>query len=230
MRLKWLSADELKRLLFDEGLSIQEAADFLSVCYPHQKGLSRRNIQSFMQENGISLYGGVSRQQLENAVRSATSEVGPSYGRKMMVGYLKATGVNAAEVRVGQAQTAVAEVAQFSRFIGAQRQMNPSPYCAPHFGYSLHIDQNEKLVDYGVVFVLAVDGLSNFMAAAAVMPHKNNITIYEHVFASAVRQYGLWDQVISDHGTDNMTIGQGRPNHWPLVASRPILSGQRGLL
>lgn len=34
------------------------------------------------------------------------------------------------------------------------------------------------------------------------MPHKNNLTIYEHVFCHAVAEYGLWDQIVVDCGTE----------------------------
>jgi hypothetical protein len=34
------------------------------------------------------------------------------------------------------------------------------------------------------------------------MPAKNNLSIYEHVFAHAVAKYGLWDQVVVDCGKE----------------------------
>lgn len=34
------------------------------------------------------------------------------------------------------------------------------------------------------------------------MPVKNNITIYEQVFYPAITNYGLWDQIVVDCGTE----------------------------
>ena len=34
--------------------------------------------------------------------------------------------------------------------------LNPVPYPASHYGEKLHLDQNEKLVTYGVTHVIAV--------------------------------------------------------------------------
>ena len=34
------------------------------------------------------------------------------------------------------------------------------------------------------------------------MPVKNNITIYNHVYRAAVLQYGLWEQLVVDCGTE----------------------------
>ena len=38
------------------------------------------------------------------------------------------------------------------------RAVNPIPYRGDYFGHKLHIDQNEKLVMYGVTHVAAIDG------------------------------------------------------------------------
>lgn len=44
------------------------------------------------------------------------------------------------------------------------------------------MDQNEKLVMYGVTHVIAVDGYSSFIVGHASMPRKNNLVIYDKVF------------------------------------------------
>ena len=43
------------------------------------------------------------------------------------------------------------------------RLTNPIPYKADYFGHKLQIDQNEKLVIYGVTHVTATDGHSRFV-------------------------------------------------------------------
>ncbi|CAC5371472.1 unnamed protein product [Mytilus coruscus] len=40
------------------------------------------------------------------------------------------------------------------------RNFNPVPYQADHFGQKIHLDQNEKLMMFGVTHVIAVDGYS----------------------------------------------------------------------
>ncbi|CAG2250686.1 unnamed protein product [Mytilus edulis] len=60
------------------------------------------------------------------------------------------------------------------------RNFNPVPYQADHFGHKIHLDQNEKLVMFGVTHVIAVDGYSK----------------------SAVLKYGMWDQMRVDHGKE----------------------------
>ena len=64
------------------------------------------------------------------------------------------------------------------------RLQNPIPYSASYFGHKLHIDQNEKLGMYGVTHICAVDGFSGRIVAFALMPMKNNVEIYKHIFRS----------------------------------------------
>ena len=63
-----------------------------------------------------------------------------------------------------------------------RRNLNPQPYYAEYHGHKVHMDQNEKLVMFGVVRVLAVDGYSGKIVGHSSMPMKNNITIYNEVY------------------------------------------------
>jgi len=62
------------------------------------------------------------------------------------------------------------------------RQINPTPYHASYFGHKLHVDQNEKLVMFGVTHICAIDGYSGKVVGFASLPVKNNIEIYRHIF------------------------------------------------
>ena len=98
--------------------------------------------------------------------------------------------------------------------------MNPPLYRADYFGEKMHIDQNEKLVMFGVTHIGAIDGYSGKIVAFSTMPIRNNITIYETIYRyfffrfytshiiyictcrKAISQYGLWDQLHFDHGKE----------------------------
>ena len=83
----------------------------------------------------------------------------------------------------------------------SHKRSNPPIYITHYFGHKLHIDQNEKLVHYGVTYVLARDGYSGKIVGAAVMALKNNEIIYDEVYRSCSLEYGLWDEVRVDHGS-----------------------------
>lgn len=64
-------------------------------------------------------------------------------------------------------------------------------------GHKMHMDQNEKLVMFGVTHVIAVDGYSKKIVANATMPVKNNLSIYEEVYRSVL--YVMFDRTYFIH-------------------------------
>ena len=109
-------------------------------------------------------------------------QVGPDYGRKTMTGFLASKGIRCSEQRVGESLQRVSPSQHASRRSLAHRRMNPVPYNADYFGQKLHVDQNEKLVMYGVTHCCAIDGYSGKIVGFVTTPIKNNIEIYEHLF------------------------------------------------
>ena len=109
-------------------------------------------------------------------------QVGPSYGGKMMTGLLASQGFRCAQKRVGEALHRVKPAYHNIRRSGTERMRNPVPYSAEYFGQKLHIDQNEKLVMFGATHVCAIDGYSKKIVGFAVLPRKNNMLIYKHLY------------------------------------------------
>lgn len=106
-----------------------------------------------------------------------------------MCGLLASEGVKVAEGRIGKALQKVnpgyqqAHRSHANRHRShANRHLNPIPYHASYFGHKLHIDQNEKLVMYGVTHICARDGYSGKVVGFISTPVKNNIEIYNHLF------------------------------------------------
>nr|XP_023675706.1 uncharacterized protein LOC111848157 [Paramormyrops kingsleyae] len=118
-----------------------------------------------------------------------------------MTGYLSVKGIKASEGRVGKVLRSIHQPYHNARQQGA-RNLNPIPYKAEYMGHKIHLDQNEKLVMFGVTHVMAVDGFSKKVVGHTTMPVKNNIVIYEDVYRPAVLSHGLWDQVRVDCGTE----------------------------
>ena len=98
----------------------------------------------------------------------------------MMTGLLASRGINISQQRVGESLNRVSPAYQEARTTA--HQTNPVPYSADYAGHKLHVDQNEKLVMYGVTHVAAVDGFSGMIVGFITMPIKNNIEIYSNLF------------------------------------------------
>lgn len=109
-------------------------------------------------------------------------QVGPTYGRKLMTGMLASQGFRCSQNRVGAALKRVRPGYHSRRQASVNRNFNPLPYRAEYFGEKLHIDQNEKLVMFGLTHICGIDGFSGKIVGHLIIPIKNNILIYEHFY------------------------------------------------
>ena len=100
----------------------------------------------------------------------------------MMTGYLSTQGLRCSEKRVGQSLKRVSAGYHAQRQSNTHRQTNPIPYRADYFGEKVYIDQNEKLIMFGITHVCAVDGYSGKIVGFVTMPHKNNLLIYQYLY------------------------------------------------
>ena len=97
-----------------------------------------------------------------------------------MTGLLASDGIRVSEQRVGESLGRVHPAYQQARKSGTAAQLNPVPYRADYFGHKLHIDQNEKLVMFGVTHICGIDGYSGKNVGFVSMPIKNCVEIYSN--------------------------------------------------
>ena len=95
----------------------------------------------------------------------------------MLKGYMRSKGVQASEHTLRSILPSVTPQWFQGRQRNTQECTNPSLYVARYCGYKLRIDQNQKLVHYGVIYVLARDGFSGKLVSGAVITRKNNKVI-----------------------------------------------------
>ena len=107
-------------------------------------------------------------------------QVGPTYGWKMMTGYIRSKGFSLSSSQVSKSLRRVNPVSHSRRREDTVRRQNPVPYYAPYYGNKLHCDQNEKLVMYGCTFFAMNDGCSSRIIKLFSMPRKNAVIIYSH--------------------------------------------------
>ena len=99
-----------------------------------------------------------------------------------MTGLLASQGLQVAQRRVRESLERTNPGYQHAQRTATMRNMNPVPYRADYFGHKLHVDQNEKLIMFGVTHICAVDGYSGKVVGFVTMPVKNNVEIYIHLF------------------------------------------------
>ena len=82
------------------------------------------------------------------------------------------------QLRVGQSLQRVNPVHHYRRRTRTHRPTNPVSYRSDYFGEKLHVNQNEKLVMFGVTHVCATGGHSRRIAGFATMLIKNYMNLY----------------------------------------------------
>lgn len=99
-----------------------------------------------------------------------------------MTGRLATMGIRVCQLRVGHSLQRVDPTNHSRRLNQLHRLTNPIPYRCQYFGEKIHVDQNEKMVQFGVTHVCGVDGYSGKIVGFITMPIKNCVTIYEHLY------------------------------------------------
>ena len=151
-------------------------------------------------------------EELERIVRYFIIHYGHTYGRKLMQGSIRALVGRTLNVvsqkRVSRALRNVAPVANEARARDLIDRTIQIPYYSPYFGYKCHLDQNEKIgQDYECTHIVLNDGCSRLVAGFVSLHMKNPILIYKFVFRQALRKYGIWEQVRTDHGREFTLVG-----------------------
>ena len=91
-----------------------------------------------------------------------------------MKGHLAARGIRVSEAQISEC---LKRICPEGHEACRSNRVNPIRYQANYFGHKLHLDQNEKLVEYGVTHVIARDGFSGKIVSYLTLPIKNNLAI-----------------------------------------------------
>lgn len=92
-------------------------------------------------------------------------QLGSSCGIRPVQGYLRSKGKIVSQQRIANTLKQVNPAASAHRRASMGRSLNPIPYSSDGFGHKFHLDQNEKLVHYGVFFTFRInsgDSISHF--------------------------------------------------------------------
>jgi hypothetical protein len=79
------------------------------------------------------------------------------------------------------------------------------PHNSQYFGHKLHVDLNEKLVDFNFLLVGAIDGFSGKLLSYFTIHRKNCINVCQ-MYREICIKHGVWDQIRVDYGTEFMLM------------------------
>ena len=152
------SEEEIRWRVVHHGDSLRSVSRHLQGLFPGVRGLSVRSVRRFCSSRGIHYRSNIGDRKLDELVRLRVRNVGHSYGRRSLQGLLRAEGIRVSQRQLGRSLRRTFPLAHSVRTQTLGRLINPIPYRAECYGEKIHFDQNEKLVMYGAVHVVAVDG------------------------------------------------------------------------
>ena len=182
--------DEIRRRIL-RGNTYKQVSQYLHSASNSIRGLSARSVRRFCRSRGIRYRCNLSDGELDSVVQRFVSRVGHMYGRRSLHGLLRSQGIHVSQDRVGRFLSCTYHLAHSCRSHTLQRSVNPVPYRARYYGEKIHLDQNEKLVMFGVVQVIVVDGFSRKIVGFSTMPRKNPIAIYNTLSANTYLRWHL---------------------------------------
>ena len=168
----------VRQMVEVERKSHEKVSEELMVRFSGKKGLSSRSVRRFCSEHDIHGISRLEQPELSQVVATAVDQVGPTYGRKTMKGFLARGGIRAGQRQIAAVLPYANPDYHRKRQTSSAKLLNPIPYHASYFGHKVHIDQNEKLVIYGVTHVCEIDGYSSkIVGFASICVYSYNVKL-----------------------------------------------------
>ena len=197
------SFESTVRHLFSQGWTYERISAYSQQLTGRSRGLSCRSVRRFCRARGMLMHSTLGNVELDECVRSYVLRVGHAYGRRTMQGLLRSNGIEVSQARLSTSLRRVAPVQYHARCVDIYRILNPAPYHVSYYGEKLHLDQNEKIMMYGVTHVLAVDGYSGKVVGFITLPIKNAIDL---LLRPLLLKEGIWEQLRVDLGREFVLI------------------------
>ena len=136
-------------------------------------------------------------------------EAHPNAGEINVIGHLRARKIRVQRQRV---RASIHRVDPQGPSEWSSRNFHPRVYETPCPNYVWHLDGNHKLVKWGFVTHLAIDGFTRLITFGETSDNNRAETVMEK-FTRAVEKYGRPLRVRTDHGGENVRVWQDMIHH-----------------
>ena len=197
--------------MFDMGFTVTQMATRFN--------LSRPTVYKLLSEAGINhsaRFTIIDDSQLDRII-AEIKEAYPNAGEVNVIGHLCARGIRLQRNRVRAAIHRVDPQGPAER---SSRNFHPRVYETPCPNFVWQLDGNHKLVKWGFVAHLAIDGFTRLITFGETSDNKADTVIKK--FLGAITKYGRPLHVRTDHGGENVKVWRHMINH---QGPRSVIAG-----
>ena len=189
--------------MFDLGFTVSQMVSHYRI--------SRPTVYKLLAEAGIiyqERYSELTDLQLDSVVREI-KQSHPNAGETNVIGHLRARNFHVPRQRV---RNSIDRVDPEGPSMQSSRAFRHRVYETPCPNYVWHIDGNHKLVKWGFVTHLAIDGFTRVITFGETSDNNQADTVLQK-FNQAVNTYGRPFRVRTDHGGENVKVWQDMIQH-----------------
>lgn len=169
-------------------------------------GVSRPTLYKLMKDadiNQAGRYSNIADGELDDRLAHIKNSH-PNAGEVMVSGHLRAQGIT---VKRSMLRSSLHRVDPEGVVERRRTRLRHRVYDNPCPNYVWHIDGNHKLIRWGIVIHVAIDGFSRLVTFAEASNNNRSATVLDH-FERAIDLYGRPLRVRSDHGGENVQVWQ----------------------
>ena len=174
-------------------------------------GVSRPTVYRLLKDAGIDYskrFHEITNTELDRTVADIKVSH-PNAEEINIMGHLRARNIRLQRNRVREAIHRVDPEGPSTR---SSRNFHSRVYESPCPNYIWHIDGNHKLVKWGFVTHLAIDGFSRLITLGGTSDNNKAETVFNK-FSLAVKKYGRLLRVRTDHGGENVLVWRDMVNN-----------------
>ena len=198
--------------MFDMGFTVTQMATRFN--------LSRPTVYKLLSEAGIdhsARFTIIDDSQLDRII-AEIKEAYPNEGEVNVIGHLRTRGIRVQRNRV---RAPIHRVDPQEPAERSSRNFHPRVYETPCPNFVWHLDGNHKLVKWGFVTHLAIDGFTRLITFGETSDNNKADTVIRK-FLGAITKYGRPLRVRTDHGGENVEVWQHMINH---EGPRSVIAG-----
>ena len=150
--------------------------------------------------------------QIDSITRDA-KETLPNFGERMLLGYFLSKGHRVQRKRIRESIVRVDPDGLDERRQLFSHRIQRRVYSVPHAHYMWHLDGNHKMIRWGFVIHVGVDGFSRRCVYMACNTNNRSETVLQ-LFEEAIELHSVLPcKIRTDYGTENVLVWEMMTNH-----------------